>query len=269
VAVRVVYTDLDGTLLGPGASLFAAERGGITLRAAEAVADLGRRGVALVPMSGRTLEGVREAARLLGATDFIAELGGLTCYDLGQEVVHNHGAHRGPGTPFEAMARSGAAGLLLEAFPGRIEPHAPWAFSGRECSMLFRGHVDLEEARAALAGGGHEWLDLHDNGVIRRSFRGLDVGEVHAYHLVPRGVNKASAVAGHLRRRGLDRAEAVAVGDSLSDAEVAAQVGAVYLVANAETAAVSHPGVRITRGSHGEGFADAVGAVLGGQGVGG
>ncbi|MGH2738587.1 MAG: HAD family hydrolase, partial [Actinomycetota bacterium] len=64
---RVVYTDLDGTLLGPGGSLFASPGGGITGRPAEAVAALHRAGVALVPVSGRAEVRVKEAARLLGA----------------------------------------------------------------------------------------------------------------------------------------------------------------------------------------------------------
>jgi hydroxymethylpyrimidine pyrophosphatase-like HAD family hydrolase len=263
VGVRVIYTDLDGTLLGPGASLFATETGGISLRAAEAVASLQRAGVDLIPMSGRTVEGVREAARLLGAADFIAELGGITCYGLGREVVRHFGAFGGRGTPFEAMARIGAAGLLLEAFPGRIEPHGPWAFSGRECSMLFRGHVDLAAARSLLAEAGHDWLDLHDNGVIRRSFPGLEVPEVHAYHLVPRGVDKASAVAADLRRRGLEPDDAAAIGDSMSDAAVGEQVGTVFLVANAEASAAALPAVHLTAGAHGEGFAEAVAVLLG------
>ena len=271
--LRVAYVDLDGTLLGPGGSLFAAAEGRVTLRAAEAVAALHRAGVALVPISGRTEQHVREAARLLGSPSYIAELGGVTSFD--GEILLDHGAFHGSGTPCEAMARSGAAGLLLEAFAGRFEPHAPWAHLAREASMLFRGQVDLVEARNLLDRSGFDWLSLEDNGIILRRlpgsgadrFPGLQVDEVHAYHLVPRGVSKAAAAAADLARRGLGPESAIGFGDSVADVELAAHVAAVFVVANgrrAVEAGGSWPeNAYLTEASHGEGFAEVVFALLG------
>jgi phosphoglycolate phosphatase len=254
---RVVYTDLDGTILGPGGSLFAAPDGGTTSRAAEAVATLHGEEIALVPTSGRAETTVREAARVLGGDGYVAELGGITV--RGDEVIRNRGAHRGTDTPYEAMVRSGAAGLLLEAFPGRLELHAPWTLH-RECSMLFRGHVDLTAAVGALQQAGYAWLTLVDNGIIRRPFPGLNVDEVHVYHLVPVGVSKAAAIAVDLTARGLRSSEAVAVGDAPTDVEAAAHVGAVFVVGNGADAV---PGdvpenVYLTDASYGDGFAEAV-----------
>lgn len=262
---RVLYTDLDGTLLGPGGSLFAAPDGGVTARAAEAVAAAHRAGVALVPVSGRAAVRVREAARLLGADGFIAELGGITA--RGDEVFRDYGAYRGRATPHQAMARSGAAALLLEAWPGRLEPHAPWAHDGREVSMLFRGHVDLGEVGVVLDRTGYGWLRLHDNGVIRRPFPGLEVDEVHVYNLLPQGVTKAGAVAADLSRRGVPADGAVAVGDSASDLEIAPHVAAVFVVANGGDAVqVGTPpdNVYVTEAAYGDGFAEAVLGLLGG-----
>jgi hydroxymethylpyrimidine pyrophosphatase-like HAD family hydrolase len=261
---RVVYSDLDGTLFGPGGSLYATAGGGITDAASGAVAALHRAGTALVPVSGRAEIQVREVARILGADGFIAELGGITA--RGDRIVHEYGAYRGPGTPHQQMARSGAAALLLDAYAGRLEPHAPWAYADREVTMLFRGHLDLEEARSVLAESGYRWLDLHDNGIIRRSFPSLDVKEIHAYHLVPVGVTKASAVAADVAARGLGRSEAVAVGDSVADAEVSPHVGAVFIVANGEDALTGTDpadNVYLTDASNGEGFAEVVGGLLG------
>lgn len=260
---RVVYTDLDGTLLGPGGSLFASPDGGVTGQAAEAVAALHRAGVALVPVSGRAAVRVREAARLLGADGFIAELGGITV--RGEETIRDYGAYRGGSTPHEAMARSGAAAVLLEAHQGRLEPHAPWAHDGREVSMLFRGGVDLDEVHALLEGAGYGWLRLHDNGVLRRPFPGLEVPEIHVYNLLPRGVTKASAVTADMVGRGVDRRETVAVGDSASDLALAPHVGVVFVVANGASA-VADPtpdNVYLTDGAYGEGFAEAVLGLLG------
>lgn len=261
---RVVYTDLDGTLLGPGGSLFAAPGGVVEPRAAQALASLGEAGVGVIPVSGRTAPHVWELARLVGSADYIAEMGGIVGLDRDRERVRSFGAYTGSSTPHREMAESGAAGLLLDTHPGRLEPHAPWAFLPRECSMLFRGHVDTAAAGAMLAEAGSGWLDLVDNGVIPRAFPGLEVDEVHAYHLLPRGVTKAEGARIHRERRGLAPEECIAIGDAPSDAGLAAEVGAVFIVENgraAVEAAGEVPGnVFVTDASHGAGFAEAVAA---------
>jgi len=253
----VVYTDLDGTLLGPGGSLFAGRRGEVTVRAAEAVGALLRAGIALVPTSGRVETTVREAARLLGADGYVAELGGITV--RGEEVVRSHGVHRGPESPYRAMIRSGAVGLLLEAHRGRLEPYTPSSYH-RECSLLLRGHVALEDARDLLARNGYGWVTLEDNGIVPRRFPGLDVDEVHVYHLVPRGVSKAAAVAADLAARGVDSGRAVAVGDSPTDVALAVHVAAVFVVANGVAAVgpETPDNVFVTESPNGDGFAEAI-----------
>jgi hydroxymethylpyrimidine pyrophosphatase-like HAD family hydrolase len=262
IQLQAVYTDLDGTLFGPGSSLFADAEGGVTTRPAEAVAALHRAGVALVPMSGRTRAQVREAARILGARDFIAELGGLLCLDGEAEVVLSTGDLHEQGSAVEAMARSGAAAILLEAFPGRLEPHAPWAFEPREVTMLFRGLVDPNEAREVLERAGHGALEIRDNGVIGRGFPDLEEGEVHAYHLLPRGVSKAAAMADHAQRRGIPPEGCVVIGDSETDAEIAGLVGAVCIVANGASSVSRSEDVYVTESPYGEGFAEVVTGLL-------
>lgn len=259
---RVVYTDLDGTLLGPGGSLFAAPGGGVESRAAEALAALGRSGVALVPVSGRTATQVWEVARIAGSGDYIAEMGGIVGLDRDRERIRSFGAYTGSSTPYREMAETGAAGLLLDAYRGRLEPHAPWAFLPRECSMLLRGQVDVAEARSLLEEAGSGWLDLLDNGVIPRPFPGLDVDEVHAYHLLPRGVSKAAGARAHRERRSLAPEDCIAIGDAPSDAAMASEVGAVFIVENGreavEAAGDVPDNVFLTSASHGAGFAEAV-----------
>ncbi len=265
--LRVVYADLDGTLLGPGGSLFSTPGGLPSLRAASAVEALHRAGVWLVLVSGRTRRGMLEPARVLGARAYIAELGALLVEQLTPEevVVENFGAFRGPGTPFEEMARSGAGGYLLERYPGRLEPHTPWTTHVREATMLFRGLVDPREATDALADAAYGWLALHDNGRLATTPPTLDVPETRAYHLTPRGVSKASAVRLHRERHGIGASEAAGVGDSASDVAVAAEVGAFFVVANgvASLEGAREPGnVFATPSSHGDGFAEAIAALL-------
>ncbi|HEX6207486.1 MAG TPA: HAD hydrolase family protein [Actinomycetota bacterium] len=263
---RVIYTDLDGTLLGPGGSLFAGPEGGVSNAAANALVALYEAGIDVVPVSGRTAEQVWEVARAIGASDFVAEMGGILSLDRDAERIRQDGAYRGAATPHEAMVEAGAPGMLLEAFPRRLEPHAPWAFLPRVTSMLFRGYLETREAEAALEEAGYGWLTLLDNGVIPRSFPRLDVEEVHAYHLLPRGVTKATGVGAHVDRRGLDPEECLAVGDSLSDAALTETVGNVVIVANGweavEASGRAPGGLLATEASYGEGFAEVVAEVL-------
>ncbi|HET9723792.1 MAG TPA: HAD hydrolase family protein [Actinomycetota bacterium] len=260
-ALKVLYTDLDGTLLGPGGSLFAAARGMSTGEAAAALLRLRRAGVELVLMSGRTRRGLHEVSRALGASAYIAELGGLLIVGA-DDPIEDTGAFTGPGSLPDALARAGVAGLLLERFPGHLEPVAPWT----EVSVMFQGFVDVAEAGAVLEEAGFGWLYLRDNGRLRRRLPHLDVAEVRAYHLLPRGVSKASAVLRHRELRGLRPEATAAVGDSLADLEVAEVVGRFFLVANGLGAIADAPlpsNAVVTDLPHGDGFAEAVRLLLG------
>ncbi len=264
----IVYTDLDGTLLGPGGSLFSTSGGGTSLRAVEAIKRLHDAGVQLVLVSGRTQLQMQEAARMTGASAYIAELGALIIERDGygpESTTRAFGTFEGDGTPVDAMARSGAAAYLLDRYGGALEPHTPWSEHHREATMLFRGYVP--DGNAALEEGGYGWLDLLDNGVIPRAFPGLDVGEVHAYHLVPEGVSKSAGLHIHRERAAVDPADTAAIGDSLSDLELANDVGRMFIVANGRAgvgdAIERFSNAVYTEASHGEGFAEAVDELLG------
>lgn len=260
--VRIVYADLDGTLVGPGGSLFALPDGSST-RAASALGDLQEAGIELVLVSGRTRGGMREPARVLGATGFVAELGAIVVDRLlPEEAVTDFGAFEGRGSPFEAMVRTGAGAVLLDRFPGQLEMHLPWAALSREATMLFRGLVDPAEATAALGEAGYGWLQVHDNGRIRRRSDALQVEDVHAYHLTPRGVSKGSGVRLHRNRRGIPAEAAVLVGDSPSDVAAAPEVAAMFLVANGTAGPEDGPNVRVTSAPAGDGFAEVVELLL-------
>jgi hydroxymethylpyrimidine pyrophosphatase-like HAD family hydrolase len=248
--VRCLYTDLDGTLLGKGASLFRTAEGDFTLLAARALEACPRAGAEVVIKSGRRRAQVMEDARLLGQTSYIFEVGSGLVIDGELSFLTGDLQPREGLTIHAQIEQSGAPALLLDRYAGRLEPHSPW-HTDREVSHLFRGRVEAPEANELLASEGHGGLRLVDNGEIE--------GGLHAFHLIPAASSKAAAVAAHMRARGYAREDCVAVGDSAEDLDVAGVVGRFFLVANADIADVSgFPGVERTEAAMSEGFYEAV-----------
>jgi hydroxymethylpyrimidine pyrophosphatase-like HAD family hydrolase len=232
VSVRCLYLDLDGTLLGRGASLLHGGDGAVSIAGVRAIEACLRARVEVVVMSGRRRVQVFEDARLLGQSTYIFEAGACLVLD-GEEHWLTGELLPGESTIAEQIELSGAPGLLLERYSGRLEYHDPWHHD-REVSHLFRGLVDAAEVDQLLREQGHEDLRLVDNGVVSRRSRALaELPQVRGYHLVPAGASKAAAVALHRRARDYGREETFAVGDSREDLACAAHVGVFWLVANA------------------------------------
>ena len=260
---RCLYLDLDGTLLGRGASLLHDGEGAVTIEGVRAIQACLRAGVEVVLMSGRRRIQVAEDARLLGQSSFIYEAGACLVLD-GEEHWLTGSLLPGELTIFEQIEAAGAPALLLSSYEGRLEHHEPW-HTGREVSHLFRGLLDAAEADALLAEHGHD-LRLVDNGVVhRRSDALAALPHVRAYHLVPSGASKAAAVALHMRARGYARGETFAIGDSREDLACAEQVGTFWLVGNAverdpsiREAIGGRENVRVAAAGHGPGVYEAV-----------
>jgi len=261
VALRCVYTDLDGTMLGKGGSLLRDAEGNFSTLAVRALEACHRAGVEVVIQSGRRKAQVYEDARLIGQPSYIYEMGsGLV--DGPEEVFLTGSFQPGEESVHDQIERSQAPRLLMETFPGRIEPHAPW-HTDRLFTHLFRGEVPLEEVTALFAQ--HD-LDVRlvDNGITLRRSPDLIADQVHVYHLIPAAAGKGRAVATHMQRRGFAPADVIAIGDARGDLEIADVVGRFYLVSNAldkdpELAAgAGHSNVTVTEEPMIAGFYEAI-----------
>ncbi len=232
MALRCVYTDLDGTLLGRGASLLHDAEGNFSPLAVRALEACDRAGVEVVLTSGRRRQQVQEDARLIGQDAYIFEMGcGLV--DRDEEAFFTDPFPGDGDTSVHGMIESsGVVALLYENFPGRLEYHSPW-HHGREFTHLMRGSVDLDHAHELLQEHGHAGVRLIDNGVSHRKSERLRLdGTIHVYHLVPAVAGKGKAIAAHMRIRGYAPHECIAIGDSRGDIESADLVGRFFLVSN-------------------------------------
>ncbi len=260
--LRCAYIDLDGTLLGRGASLVHDGEGRPSLLGVRAVEACLRADVEIVLVSGRRAAQMAEDSRLLGQRAYVFEAGaglvvdGDTYWCTG---AFDPDAER---TIHDQIADTGAPDLLLERYAGRLEYHEPYHL-GRQVSHLFRGLVDPAEADALIA---HHGVRLLDNGAARRRSDALaDLPQVRVYHLVPHDAAKVNGVARHMRMRGYERQETIAIGDSREDLRMHEATGTFWLVGNALDRdpalgpEVSRtPNARIAEGGHGAGVYEAV-----------
>lgn len=264
MALRCVYVDLDGTLLGFGASLFHDGEGRITTDGVRAIEACLRADVEICIFSGRRQAQVLEDARLFGQRSYIFEVGAGLVIDDDIEWLTGGLVPNDSGNIYEQIEAAGVPALLLEQYDDRLEYHAPW-HENRDVSHLFRGWLDTSEANAFLAEEGHGNLRLVDNGRIRRKSEKLKFEHLHAYHLIPGVSSKTAAVERHMQIRGYAREEVIACGDSREDMQVASAVGEFFLMRNAvennaelaEIAATT-ANVTVTETTHGSGVYEAV-----------
>src|SRR5437764_13342330 len=105
--MRCLYVDLDGTLLGRGASLLHDGDGDFTLMGVRALEACDRAGVEVVIYSGRRQAQVFEDARLIGASAYIYE-GGSALVSDGEEECRTDGMQPGERTSHAQLADLGA-----------------------------------------------------------------------------------------------------------------------------------------------------------------
>ena len=257
--VAAIYTDLDGTLLGRDGSFLHDADGRPSAVTATALVEALAAGVVVVAVSGRRAETLQDDARILGLDGAIAEAGTvLIGPDRSRTIRWGACPSDLAPTPRAAMAAAGVLDVVLERFAGDLRRYEPWD-ADRVGGYLLHGDpavVDCDEADRLLAAAGAGWAKLIDNGASG----GWEGRDVHAYHLLPRGVGKGPAVADDLARRGIDPAAAIAIGDSEEDATMADVVGTYVIVGNGHGEAGGST-FRVT-GRNGAGVAEVVAAAL-------
>lgn len=261
--LKVIYTDMDGTLANPSGNLFESYNGSLSMKAAESVMRVLETDKDVVIISGRTRTQLKENARMLGFKNYIAELGCEIVYELGEKVVYNLGeieVEKGQ-KPVEMIEEMGIVELIFNKFPNEIRYYTPWS-ENVETHPLLVGKIDVDEANKVLEENGFGFLKVTDNGEVPPE---PDFERPHCYHLLPRASGKRSAVKKDREIRGLRSENLVGIGESLEDMEISPEVGAYFVVRNgAESdprvmkAIEERENVFLLENRMGEGWAEAI-----------
>lgn len=279
--VKVLYTDIDGTVLGKRGCLLVDGENRPSANTAQAIVEANLSPeLKVVPCTGRSVTQLIEISRLFGWDDFIGEAGAVRSYwhaESGtRENVYDtpcwsHDLRKrasGDVTPLDLINASGAMDALFAAFPGQIEYHSPWNVN-RKATNVLRGRVDAAQANLLFADFDIP-ISLVENGVIAPSAHTLIESSeaIRAYHLAPTGVTKGFAIREDIARRGLSKDEALMIGDGMADLECGPEVAAIFMLQNAlrapkmAAALAAMPNAYVTEGAQGDGWAEVLRAIL-------
>jgi len=279
--VKVLYTDIDGTVLGKRGCLLIDENGQPSANTANAIVEANLNpDFEIVPCTGRSVTQLIEISRLCGWNDFIGEAGAVRSYWHADKGVREniYDAPSWPDdlractsedvTPLDLINASGAMEKLFAAFPGQIEYHSPWNVN-RQATNVLRGRVDAAKANLLFTELDIP-ISLIENGVIAPSAHTLMESDepIRAYHLAPTGATKGNAIKADLAHRGLSKDEALMVGDGMADLECGPEVAAIFMLQNSlrsphmEDALRGMPNAYVTERAQGDGWAELVRAIL-------
>ena len=255
--VRYVFTDLDGTMMGPGSCVLKNAAGEPSLEFVTALVDLARAGIEVIPCSGRNRSMLHEDTRVLGLNSYIGEMGGLIMLDrehneweyFTADMPYDPADGR---TPHEVIEAAGVCDEFVGRWPGMLEYHNDMStgYKYREVTVGFRGEVDDEVAQAILDESGLP-LDWACNGFLNyisapTTLKLPEGVRGRAFNIQPRGLEKGSAIRRFCERRGIDPAETLSIGDAESDFLMADATAQFILVENG----LKDPGAELFLAEH-------------------
>ena len=141
--LKVIYTDLDGTLLNDSGCLIKDVSGQYFYDSIHLFKKISEKNWDVVLVSGRNKLQMKYNAMLVGVKNYIPELGCEIVYDMGKEV---HVTFDTGGYDYQ-ITRGGKdlvriIKILKDAFPGKIDSHLDWSME-RSYNALFFGEIDV------------------------------------------------------------------------------------------------------------------------------
>ncbi|MHB1347254.1 MAG: HAD family hydrolase [Candidatus Humimicrobiaceae bacterium] len=230
--IKVVYTDMDGTILNNKGCLIMDGEDNYFMGALEQLKKLSSKNIDVVLVSGRNKMQLKYNAQMMNLKNYITEIGSELVYDLGREVHLTYDKSKlkydfaSLGPDLDKLAD-----MLKKAFPMQIEYKAEWN-RYRSTNILLLGEVDLEKANRLLEENGYGEHVLINNGLTSLYPTTLNLKKMYFYNLVPKGVDKSSGVRLDKKIRHFSSENCIALGDSLEDLKIAKEVSYFFLMNN-------------------------------------
>ena len=231
--LKVIYTDLDGTLFNDQGCIIKDCEGNFYFEVVKLFEKITQKNWDIVLVSGRNKLQLRYNSMLVGVKNYITELGSELVHNLGEKVYVTFDSEK---YSYE-ITKCGRdlvniIKILKEAFPNKIDSNLDWSID-RTFNALFFGDVDLEKANRILKDAGYGGLVLVDNGFSKLVKLNLDVENMRIYNLMPRGVDKSSAIKLDKELRNFKDSNCIALGDSIEDLKMASVVKYFFLMRDA------------------------------------
>ncbi len=231
--LRVIYTDLDGTLFNHKGCIIKDYKDDYYFNALKLLPRIASKNWDIVMVSGRNKFQLRYNAQMIGLNNYISELGAELVYNLGEKIyiTFNHNKAKFDLT-YGGKDLIKIMELFKKNFPGKIESKTEWS-RYRSYNALFFGEIDLDKANKLLEIKGYKELTLVDNGFSSLVDLDLDVESLHIYNLMPSEVNKSNGIKLDKKIRNFSTENCIALGDSLEDLKMAGEVKYLFLMRNA------------------------------------
>lgn len=231
--LRVIYTDLDGTLFNQRGCIIKDYRDDYYFDALKLLPRIASKNWDIVMVSGRNKLQLRYNAQVIGLNNYISELGAELVYNLGEKIyiTFNHDKAKFDIT-YGGKDLTKITELFKNNFPGKIESKIEWS-RYRSYNALFFGEIDLGGANRILEAEGYKGLTLVDNGLSSLVDLDLDIERLHIYNLMPSGVDKSNGIKLDKKIRNFGAENCIALGDSLEDLKMAGEVKYLFLMRNA------------------------------------
>ena len=231
--LKVIYTDLDGTLFNDQGCIIKDCEGNFYFEVVKLFERIAKKNWDIVLVSGRNKLQLRYNSMLVGVKNYITELGSELVHNLGEKVYVTFDSEK---YNYE-ITKCGKdlvniITILKDAFPNKIDSNPDWSID-RTFNALFFGDVDLEKANKILKDAGYGGLVLVDNGFSKLVKLNLDVENMRIYNLMPRGVDKSSAIKLDKELRNFKDSNCIALGDSIEDLKMAPVVKYFFLMRDA------------------------------------
>ncbi len=228
--LKVIYTDMDGTLLNDEGCLLKDGQGKYYLGVVENIEKAIAKEFDIVLVSGRNKTQLRYNAQIMGLKNYIAELGSELVYNLGKEIHTTFDDKKvNYDITYGGKDLIRIIKLLKDSFPGKIEGKIEWS-KYRDYNALLLGNINLEKANKLLVENGYEGLCIVENGKTSLYDVDLNVDDLYIYNLMPEGVNKGLAIKLDKKIRNFKTDNCIAFGDSIEDLKMAEEVKYFFLM---------------------------------------